>query len=109
MNPVLPPGDAPHDPAIKEIDPLAFALNKVRIQLVWIDEHRAGFEANRISNPEIAARELHYLAHATVEARVYLDRLAELLLSGYSIDPNKRLPTDLQRFKDSIGESRTDR
>ena len=48
---VLPPGDSPDDPAVKDIDAVAFALNKVHTYLVWIDEHRASFEAARTSDP----------------------------------------------------------
>jgi hypothetical protein len=38
------------------------------------------------------------LAHSTQEARAHMARLVELLLAGYTIDPNKRLPRDLARL-----------
>jgi hypothetical protein len=92
---VLPPGESPIDPGVKDIDPVAFALDRVRTNLHWIEEHRASFEAARGSDPEIAERELGNLAHSTEEARKHMDRLVELLLAGYTIDPYKRLPRGL--------------
>src|SRR6476659_1262939 len=93
---VLPPGENPDDPAVKDIDAVAFALDRVRTYLVWIDEHRASFEATRTSDPEAAECELGNLAHATEEARKHMERLVELLLAGYGIDPSKRLPRGLK-------------
>lgn len=55
---VTPPGESPIDPAVKDIDPVAFALDRARTYLHWIEEHRASFEAARESDPETAAREL---------------------------------------------------
>lgn len=89
---VTPPGEHPLDPAVKDIDPVAFALARVITHLVWIGEHRASFMAARGSDPETAERELDYLADSTQEARKHMVRLAELLLAGYSIDSSKRLP-----------------
>jgi hypothetical protein len=94
---VIPPGESPMDPYVKEIDPLAFALDRARTYLAWVDEHRASFETARRSDPEEAERELGNLAHSTEEARKYLERLTELLLVGYTIDPDKRLPRGLRR------------
>src|SRR5262245_26802281 len=99
---VLPPGDGPDDPAVKDIDAVAFALNKVRTYLVWIDEHRASFEAARNSDPKTAESELLNLAHSTQEARKHMARLVELMLAGYTIDPAKRLPRDLQRIAQEL-------
>src|SRR6476659_388804 len=101
MKNVLPPGEAPHDPAIIGIDALAFALNQVRTQLGWIEKHRTSYEARRVTDHENAEREMQFLAHSTEAARIHLDRLAELLLSGYSIDRSKRLPRDLELFKEA--------
>jgi hypothetical protein len=95
---VLPPGDGPLDPHVRDIDPVAFSLGKVRTFLRWIDEHRASFEAARASDPDTAERELGFLAHATGEALTHVGRLTELLLAGYTIDPSKRLPRDLARL-----------
>ena len=92
---VTPPGEHPNDPYIKDIDPVAFALNKVRTELAWIEEHRTSFEAARVSDPETAERELEKLAHSTEAARRYMTRLAELVLAGYTIDSSKRLPRGL--------------
>jgi hypothetical protein len=95
---VLPPGDSPDDPTVKDIDPVAFALNRTRTCLLWIEEHRASFEAARVSDPAEAERELARLAHTTHEAQRAVARLVELLLAGCNIDPSKRLPRDLQRL-----------
>ena len=82
----------PSDPANPEIDPVAFAIERVRMLLQWIDEHRSSFEAYSESRPEDARRELAYLADATAQAKKYADRLRELLLAGAAIDKNKKLP-----------------
>ena len=93
---VLPPGDSPDDPAVKDIDPVAFALDRAKTYLHWCEEHRASFEAARATDPATAESELHNLAHSTQEARRHMARLVELLLTGYTIDPAKRLPRGLQ-------------
>jgi hypothetical protein len=102
---VIPPGESPMDPAVKDIDAVAFALDRVRTYLVWIDEHRASFEAARTSDPETAESELGNLAHATEEARKHMARLVELMLAGYTIDPTKRLPRDLQRIAQELSST----
>ncbi len=94
---VAPPGESPLDPSVEDIDPVAFALERVRTMLAWIDEHRGGFEAARTSDPEEAERELGNLADATAQARAYHGRLVELLLAGYALDPAKRPPKGLTR------------
>jgi hypothetical protein len=97
---VPPPGEGPNDPALKEIDAVAFALDRVRAYLYWIEEHRASFEAARDTDPAVAEREMANLAHSAQEGRKYMDRLVELLLAGYTIDPSKQLPRDLVRLLD---------
>ena len=99
---VLPPGESPDDCASKEIDAVAFALDRVRTYLVWIDEHRSSFKAARTSDPETAESELGNLAHSTQEARKHMARLVELVLAGYTINPTKRLPRDLQRIAQEL-------
>jgi hypothetical protein len=94
---VLPPGQHECDPARKDIDPVGFALSKVQTYLVWIEEHRASFEAYRDTNPADAENELHCLQDAANQAAAYFQRLKELLLAGYVIDPNKRLPPNLSQ------------
>ena len=95
---IAPPGESPDDPYTKDIDAVAFALDRVRTHLIWIDEHRASFETARNSDPETAESELLNLAHSTEEARRHMTRLVELLLAGYTIDPAKSLPRDLQHI-----------
>lgn len=106
---VLPPGESPIDAAVKDIDPVAFALDRVRTYLDWIEEHRASFEVARESDPETAEQELGYLAHSTREARRHMARLVELLLAGYTIDPSRRLPRGLARWTESGTEPDCDR
>jgi hypothetical protein len=96
-NGVVPPGEGRLDPYVKDIDPVAFALERVGTLLAWIDEHRASFEALRASDPEEAERELSNLEDATRQARAYHARLVELVLAGYAIDPAKRLPKGPRR------------
>lgn len=96
-NPPLPPGHHPYDPVKKDIDPVGFALARIRTFLVWIDEHRAAFEAARDTDKEYAESELSNLRDATAQGLLYLERLSELLLAGYAIDPSKRLPESLRR------------
>jgi hypothetical protein len=40
---------------------------------------------------------LSNLRDATSQGMIYLQRLSELLLAGYTIDPGKRLPESLRR------------
>jgi hypothetical protein len=93
----LPPGHHPHDPVKKDLDPIGFALERVQTFLVWIGEHRATFESYRDTDPELAQSELSNLRDATMQGMVHLQRLSELLLAGYTIDPGKRLPESLCR------------
>jgi hypothetical protein len=93
----LPPGQHRYDPVKKDLDPIAFALDRVQTFLVWIDEHRATFEKARDTDKEFAEAELSNLRDSISQGMVYLQRLSELLLAGYTIDPSKRLPESLRR------------
>src|SRR5262249_29595123 len=93
----LPPGQHPYDPVKKDLDPVGFALYRVQTFLVWIDEHRAAFEKARDTDKECAETELSNLRDATSQGMIYLQRLSELLLAGYAIDPGRRLPESLHR------------
>jgi hypothetical protein len=92
---VLPPGESPLDPATKDIDAIAYALDRVHEYLFWIEEHRSSLEAAISSDPENAERELGFLADSTDRARKHFGRLLELILAGYRIDPAKRVPRGL--------------
>jgi hypothetical protein len=92
---VLPPGEHSFDPYLKDIDPVGFALQRLQCYLTWIEEHRTSFEKVRTSDPVEAEKELADLADSTKEATRYFVRLGELLLSGYTFDPTKRLPNGL--------------
>jgi hypothetical protein len=102
---VKPPGEDPRDPGIKDIDALAFALDRARTYLWWIEEERASFEAARTSDPAMAEIELLKLADSTEQAQKYMARLVELLLAGYTIDKSKRLPRDLLKLSEPIASS----
>jgi hypothetical protein len=78
--------------AVSDIDPVAFALERVDTLLCWIDEHRASFEAKRGVDEQDAERELGFLADATRQAKEYMHDLKQRLLAGETIDPSKRLP-----------------
>jgi hypothetical protein len=94
---ILPPGQHPYDPVRTDLDPVGFALCRVQTFLIWIDEHRASFEMAGTTDPETAERELANLRVATRDALIHLQRLSELMLAGYTIDPNKRLPESIVR------------
>jgi len=89
------PGQHSCDPYIKDIDPIAFALARLQVHLLWIDEHRSSFEKSRHTDPTGAENELGCLRRSTEEALAHLHGLTELLQAGYTIDPNKRLPKSL--------------
>ena len=92
---ILPPGKHPVDPRSAQVDPVAFALERIQTCLMWIEEHRSSFEKDRSSNPESAESELGYMKGSAEQAVLHLQRLTELLLAGYTIDPNKTLPKGL--------------
>jgi hypothetical protein len=94
---VLPPGEHPYDPVRKDIDPVAFALERVQTFLLWTEEHLAGFEKLRHADPEGAESELSNLRDSNVQGMIYLQRLSELVRAGYTLDPDKRLPGNLSR------------
>jgi hypothetical protein len=96
-SPPSPPGKHPCDPVKKDLDPVGFALSRAQTFLVWIDEHRAAFEKARDTDPEAAESELSNLRDATEQGLLYMQRLSELILGGYAIDPSKRLPDSLRR------------
>jgi hypothetical protein len=96
---IQPPGSGANDPAHKDIDAIAFQLERIKTYLVWIDKHRLTFEHLRKTDPGAAEKELRALQEATEQAFPHLQRLMELLLAGYTIDPKKRLPTNLTDFR----------
>jgi hypothetical protein len=102
---IAPPGQHPLDPSKPGIDAIAFALERVQTMILWIGEHQATFEANRTIDPNAADEELRNLADTTEQAAIHLYRLKELLLAGYCIDPNKRMPRGLEdSFFDKVVE-----
>jgi hypothetical protein len=92
---VVPPGQHPSDPYKTDIDPIGFALNRVQTELMWIGEHWCSFTKLRESDPNEADKELGNLRQSLEEAVLHMQRLTELVVAGYSIDPNKRLPAGL--------------
>jgi len=94
---IASPGKHSFDPATPDIDPIGFALERLQTMLKWIDDYRASFEKLRNSEPDRAESQLRNLEDATEQGVAHLQRLTELLLSGYTIDPNKRLPRGLSQ------------
>lgn len=92
---ILPPGKHLRDPWKQDIDPIGFALERLQTFLLWISEHRSAFEQLRHCDPVSAESELDNLKDSNEQALAHLQRLMELLLAGYTIDPNKRLPQGL--------------
>ena len=92
---ILPSGQHPYDPSRQDIDPVGYALERLQTLLIWIEEHRSSFEILRNTNPTSAENELGCLKDSTEQAVMHLHRLTELLLAGYTIDPQKQLPKGL--------------
>jgi hypothetical protein len=92
---VLPPGEHPFDTRVPHTDQVAYALERIQTFLIWIDEHRASFEKERDTDPQSANAELRNLQDSTEQAVLHLQRLTELLLAGYTVDPDKELPKGL--------------
>ena len=94
---ILPPGQHRYDPIKRDLDPLGFALHRVQTLLVWIEEHRASLEKALYTDAETVDSELSNLRVATRDAMIHLQRLSELILAGYTVNPEKRLPESLCR------------
>jgi hypothetical protein len=77
------------------MDQVAHALERLQTFLTWIDEHHRSFEKVRDTDPQSAASELHNLRDSTEQAVLHLQRLTELLLGGYSIEPDMAPPKGL--------------
>jgi len=92
---ILPPGQHPRDSRMQDIDQIGQALERLQTFLKWIDEHRASFEKERHTDPKSADAELRDLKDSTEQAVLHLQRLTELLLAGYTFDPNKATPKGL--------------
>jgi hypothetical protein len=92
---VLPPGQHPFDTPKLGVDQVAYALERLQTFLMWISEHRASFEKERDADPQSANSELRNLQDSTEQAVMHLQRLTELLLAGYTIDPDKKAPKGL--------------
>lgn len=91
----LPPGKHPDDPP-PDTDPIARHVQQIKGNLVWIDQYRLNIEHYLRTDPPEAERELVYLRDATKAALKHMRRLTQLLLAGYTIDPKKKIPRDLE-------------
>src|SRR5260221_263831 len=96
METVLPPGESPLDPANRDIDRLPSRWGDLQTCLIWIDEHLTSFRAERYSDPNNAENELKYAELCTTDARTSMQRVLELVLSGYTIDLAKRFPREFR-------------
>jgi hypothetical protein len=92
---ILPPGHHPRDSRRPDADQIGHALERLQTFLIWIDEHRASFEKERATDPQGAEAELRNLQDSTEQAVLHLQRLTELVLAGYTIDPDKKSPNGL--------------
>lgn len=105
MEEIIPPGEHPNDPYVKDFDVVAWQLERIETHLHWIDEHFASFLVKRETDPKTAEWELECLAHSIYRARLISARLTDLILAGYSIDPTKRLPTFTRLLKPHLPEN----
>ena len=91
----LPPGEHKNDPWNKEIDPVLWALDKLKTDLLWMSEFHATYLARRENSPEEAEKELRRFKHAEDGAWDHIRRLAQLILDGHTVDASKKVPQDL--------------
>jgi hypothetical protein len=92
---IAPPGQHPYDPPKADVDPVAYALERLQTYLIWIEEHRASYEKVRNENPNDADNEMNCLKDAIEQAIMHLQRLTELILAGHGLDSKKNLPKGL--------------
>lgn len=95
---IVPPGQSNVDPWKTDIDPVAFAVDRVICHATWIAANLHGFVQLRQSDPTLAEQELRYLAHSSEALERHAERLRQLLLAGYTINPSKRLPPGLDEI-----------
>ena len=84
------------EPKTKDYDPVSIALDKLRTELLFIDEYRGQFEALRLTDPHTAEDMLFHLAGTTQTALEIYDQLVELLLAGQAIEPSKPFLRELR-------------
>jgi hypothetical protein len=92
---IIPPENLRKDPPRGDVDPIALALERLQILLIWIDEHLSAFIQLRQCDPSAAESELNHLKSASEQAVLCLNLLTQLMMRGDAIDLNKPLPTDL--------------
>jgi len=91
---IPPPGEDPCDPP-NQIDPIAGHLERIKTNLVWIDQYRLNIEYYLNADQTKVEKELMYLKHATDVAIKHLRRLTALLLADYKISADKIIPSNL--------------
>jgi hypothetical protein len=89
----------PADPIKDPLDPLAYAVERVLCNLIWIEVHARDAWDWRESKPELAAAEMAYLKQSTAEAMEHALRVRDLVLSGVGVDPAKRLPPGINEYE----------
>jgi hypothetical protein len=102
---VVPPGEHRHDPYKKDLDPVTWAVARALCHIDWIGEHWYSFQKDRDLRPELAEAELEYLIDSQRQARKHLERLAGLLLAGYTRDPMKRADSGLMQHLSRLDAS----
>jgi len=98
---VLPPGSR-WDGRSSDTDAVSFSLERIKTHLHWIGEHYSTFQAQRHRDPERAEEELADLADSHRRAMQHLARLIGLLLAGYAVDPSKKVPHGLVRWREQL-------
>jgi hypothetical protein len=88
------PGHDPCDPP-DHVDPIAGHLERIKTNLVWIDQYRLNLESCLDKDQNAVERELRYLKDATDVAIRHLKRVTELLLAGNKVNADKKIPANL--------------
>ena len=75
---ISPPGHHRYDPPKEDVDPIAYALERLETYLIWCEEHRTSYEKDRINKSGNADNEMSCLKDAIEHAILHLQRLTEL-------------------------------
>ncbi len=88
------PGAHKDDPP-GNIDPVASHVERIKTNLVWIDQYRLNIEHLLQTDQGGVEKELMYLKHATDTAIKHLRRLTDLLLAGHKVNVDKKIPPNV--------------
>ena len=99
----LPPGEHAHDPADRDLDPILWQVERIMTHVHWVDEHHstfmqhAGVQAYFTESTDAKGlrQELANLQDSLRRSHDHVHRLAQLVLAGYTVNPEKRVPPTL--------------